>query len=153
MGSFVSPFFKGGLRGLIGRAFMTLLYNKTLLKERRRNLRRNQTEAERTLWGKLRNKNFLGMKFFRQYSVGHYIVDFYCSKYKLVIELDGGQHAEDENKEYDQVRTDYLKSMGIEVMRFWNNDVIQSVEEVLGEIEKRVSFNNSPSPSLVKRGM
>ncbi len=97
---------------------MTILYNKTTLKERRRDLRRNQTEVEKALWGKIRNKNFLELKFFRQYSVGPYIIDFYCPRYRLAIELDGGQHAEEKNKSYDDTRTNYLKSVGIEVMRF-----------------------------------
>ena len=92
---------------------MPLIYNKTGIKERRRELRKNQTDVERLLWKQIRNKNFFGLKFFRQYSVGAYIVDFYCPKLKLAIELDGGQHAEEGNKEYDKIRTDYLKSMGI----------------------------------------
>lgn len=122
---------------------MSLIYNKTVFKERRRDLRRNQTEAEKVIWKRLRNKGLFGLKFFRQYSVGAYIVDFYCPKYKLAIELDGGQHAEEENKEYDKVRTDYMESMGIEVMRFWNNEVLQNIEGVLEEINKRLT----PPPS------
>ena len=69
---------------------MPLIYNKTGIKERRRELRKNQTDVERLLWKQIRNKNFFGLKFFRQYSVGAYIVDFYCPKLKLAIELDGG---------------------------------------------------------------
>lgn len=120
---------------------MTVIYNKTILKEKRRELRRNQTEAEKALWGKLRNKGFLGLKFFRQYSVGPYVIDFYCPRYKLAIELDGGQHGEEKNRQYDAVRTDYLKSVGIEVVRFWNNDVVETIEGVLGQVEKRVGFS------------
>lgn len=85
------------------------------------------------------------MKFFRQYSIGPYVVDFYCPKYKLAIETDGGQHAEEEQKEYDKARTDYLKSIGVEVMRFWNHDVIQAIEEVLERVEKRLAFYTSKS--------
>jgi very-short-patch-repair endonuclease len=120
---------------------MTLIYNKSVLKERRRDLRRNQTEVESALWGKIRNKSFLGLKFFRQYSVGPYIIDFYCPRYKLAIELDGGQHSEEKNKKYDEVRTHYLESVGIEVMRFWNNDVLGAIEEVLEQVKKRVVFS------------
>ncbi len=117
---------------------MTLMYNKTSFKERRRELRRNQTDAEKVLWKRLRNKGFFGLKFFRQYSVGAYVVDFYCPTHKLAVELDGGQHAGEETKEYDSVRTDYLNSMGIEVIRFWNNDVLQNIEGVFAEIGKRL---------------
>lgn len=117
---------------------MTLIYNKTVFKDRRRELRRNQTEAEKALWKRLRNKGFFGVKFFRQYSVGAYVVDFYCPTHKLAVELDGGQHAEEETKEYDSVRTDYLKAIGMEVIRFWNNDVLQNIEGVFAEIEKRL---------------
>ena len=123
---------------------MPLIYNKTGIKERRRELRKNQTDVERLLWKQIRNKNFFGLKFFRQYSVGAYIVDFYCPKLKLAIELDGGQHAEEGNKEYDKIRTDYLKSMGIKVMRFWNNDVIHNIEGVLEEIKKNQPLPASP---------
>ena len=123
---------------------MPLIYNKTGIKERRRELRKNQTDVERLLWKQIRNKNFFGLKFFRQYSVGAYIVDFYCPKLKLAIELDGGQHAEEGNKEYDKIRTDYLKSMGIKVMRFWNNDVIHNIEGVLEEIKKNQPLPVSP---------
>ena len=107
-------------------------------------IRKNQTDVERLLWKQIRNKNFFGLKFFRQYSVGAYIVDFYCPKLKLAIELDGGQHAEEGNKEYDKIRTDYLKSMGIKVMRFWNNDVIHNIEGVLEEIKKNQPLPVSP---------
>src|SRR3990172_12092957 len=123
---------------------MPLIYNKTGIKERRRELRKNQTDVERLLWKQIRNKNFFGLKFFRQYSVGAYIVDFYCPKLKLAIELDGGQHAEEGIKEYDKIRTDYLKLMGIKVMRFWNNDVIHNIEGVLEEINKNQPLPASP---------
>jgi very-short-patch-repair endonuclease len=122
---------------------VTVIYNKTTFKERRRDLRRNQTEAEKVLWKRLRNKSCLGLKFFRQYSVGSYIIDLYCPEFKLAVELDGGQHAEEENKGYDKIRTDYLKSIGVEVMRFWNNEVLQNTEGVLEEITKKLT----PPPS------
>ena len=117
---------------------MNRIYNKIEFKERRRSLRRSQTKAEKLLWRHIRNKNFFGLKFFRQYSVDSYILDYYCPTYKLAIELDGGQHAEEENQRHDKIRTDYLKSKGIEVMRFWNNEVMQNLEGVLEEIEKRI---------------
>jgi len=122
---------------------MTLVYNKTIFKERRRDLRRNQTDAEKALWKQLRNKGFMGLKFFRQYSVGAYIVDFYCPEHKLAIEVDGGQHADPENMNYDRERTCYLESIGITVTRFWNNDLLQNIEGVLEEMIKILT----PPPS------
>lgn len=118
---------------------MGLIYNKTHFKERRRDLRKNQTEAEKVIWKSIRNENLFGLKFFRQYSVGAYVLDFYCPAHKLAIELDGGQHSEEENQSYDNVRTEYMKSLGIEVMRFWNSDVILNIEGVLAEIGKKIN--------------
>ena len=117
---------------------MKFLRNDASLKQLRRELRRNQTEAEKIFWTHMRNKQFYGMKFFRQYSIGPHILDFYCPAMRLAIELDGGQHAEEETREYDKLRTDYLKTKGIDVIRFWNNDVIQNIEGILMEIEKRI---------------
>ena len=131
---------------------MSLIYNITKFKERRQELRQKQTEAEKALWKRLRNKGFFGVKFFRQFSVGAYVVDFYCPTYKLAIELDGGQHANEENKEYDDVRTEYLISMRIDVIRFWNNEVIQNMEGVLKEIEKKLNIKSTP-PDLYPRGI
>jgi len=89
---------------------MKFLRNDPTLKQRRRELRRDQTDAEKALWTKVRNKQFFGMKFFRQYSIGSYILDFYCPTVKLAIELDGGQHNQNDNREYDSARSEYLKS-------------------------------------------
>ncbi len=110
---------------------MKYIYNEQKLRERRKGLRRNQTDAEKLLWNKLRGRQVSGLKFYRQFSVGAYILDFFCPQIKLAVELDGGQHAEEENKEYDAIRTDYLKGTGIEVLRFWNNEVIKNIEGVL----------------------
>ena len=118
---------------------MKFLRNDPTLKQRRRELRRNQTDAEKALWAHLRNKQFLGMKFFRQYSIGPYILDFYCPNIKLAVELDGGQHNQCENKKYDAVRSEYLKSQGIEVIRFWDNEVLLDIESVLSEIGLKVT--------------
>ena len=88
------------------------------------------------------------MKFFRQYSIGPYILDFYCPNMKLAVELDGGQHNQCENKEYDAVRSEYLKAQGIEVMRFWNNEVLVDIESVLSELGLKVTpIITPPSPS------
>ena len=68
------------------------------------------------------------MKFFRQYSIGPYILDFYCPTVKLAVELDGGQHNQSDNREHDVARSDYLKAQGIDVMRFWNNEVLLDIQ-------------------------
>ena len=123
---------------------MKFLRNDPALKQRRRELRRNQTEAEKTLWAHLRNKQFYGMKFFRQYSIGPYILDFYCPNMKLAVELDGGQHNQSESKEYEAVRTKYLKAQGIEVMRFWNHEVLLDIESVLSGLGLQVTPPHLP---------
>jgi very-short-patch-repair endonuclease len=108
--------------------------NDLALKGRRREFRRNQTDAEKLLWNRLRKKQFYGLKFFRQYSIGSYVIDFYCSKLALAIELDGGHHNEEQRREYDEARSEYLMAHGINVMRFWNNEVIKNIDGVLERI-------------------
>lgn len=110
------------------------LYNNKILRERRRELRNNQTEEERILWSKLKNAQIKNLKFVRQYSIGPYILDFYCPKLRLAIELDGGQHNDLENKLYDLDRDDYLKSVDIKTLRFWNHDVYNNINNVLEKI-------------------
>jgi len=78
------------------------------------------------------------MKFFRQYSIGPYILDFYCPTMKLVVELDGGQHNQDDKRGHDAARSKYLKSQGIDVMRFWNNEVLLDIEDVLSKMALKV---------------
>ena len=117
---------------------MKFLLNDPTLKDRRRELRRNQTDAEKAFWARVRNKQFLGMKFFRQYSIGPYILDFYCPAIKLAVELDGGQHNQDENREYDAARSAYLRANGIEVIRYWNNEVLCEIDGVLTQLEQKV---------------
>lgn len=95
---------------------MKYIRNTPEFKERRQELRHNQTNAEKYLWDQLRNKKFKGIKFYRQYSVGAYILDFYSPKSRLAIELDGGQHSEEISREYDNARTEYLKAHGVEVI-------------------------------------
>jgi very-short-patch-repair endonuclease len=118
--------------------------NAPILKQRRRDLRRNQTEAEKTFWSQVRNRQFRSLRFFRQYSIGPYVLDFYCPKTSIAVELDGGQHAWDERREYDTLRADYLKAHEIEVMRFWNNDVLQNIKGVLARIEEKIISSNLP---------
>jgi very-short-patch-repair endonuclease len=112
---------------------MTKIYNILELKERRINLRESQTPQEVLLWSKIR-LNQLGFKFRRQHSIGGYIVDFYCPTKKLVIEIDGSQHFEKENKEYDKIRTDYLDGLDIKVLRFDNAEINTNLDGVILKI-------------------
>lgn len=118
---------------------MTVTYNKTQLKPLRRELRKHQTDAEKVIWNLVRNKQILGLKFFRQYSVGNYILDFFCTEVRLAIEIDGGQHAEPLNQIVDNERTQYLREQNITVIRFWNNEVLQNTEGVYETIYKTLS--------------
>jgi len=102
-----------------------------------RKLRAAQTDAETRLWFYLRGRRFAGHKFRRQYPVGPYIVDFICLQQSLVIEVDGGQHAERIHE--DAKRTAYLESQGLRVLRFWNNDVLGNMEGVLLTIRGSLS--------------
>jgi very-short-patch-repair endonuclease len=109
-------------------------------------LRRNLTNAEQKLWYHLRAHRFMGRKFKRQKPLGCYVVDFVCLEEKLVIELDGGQHAE--SIEYDRERDMWL------VLRFWNNELMNEIEGVLERI--RLALTNEtlspgPSPTSVRR--
>ena len=99
-----------------------------------RRLRRDQTDAERKLWSKLRNRQIGGFKFKRQVPKGAYIVDFYSADARLVIELDGGQHGEDAAVERDAKRTRYLQECGFRVLRFWNAEIFTNMDGVLETI-------------------
>jgi very-short-patch-repair endonuclease len=94
-----------------------------------RQLRRSMTLAERTLWRVIRDKQINDSRFRRQRPIGKYIVDFVCLETKLILEVDGGQHAD--QVEYDAVRTAFLESLGYRVLRFWNNDVLQNTDGVV----------------------
>jgi very-short-patch-repair endonuclease len=102
------------------------------IKHRAVELRRAQTPAEAKLWSRLRAHQLNGVGFRRQHAIGNYIADFCAPSQKLIIEVDGGQHLEQE--EYDAERTAFLVYKGYRVLRFWNNDVMVEIESVLGEI-------------------
>jgi len=99
----------------------------------RRELRGSMTKPEIILWQHLKNKG-IGYKFIRQYGIGSFVVDFYCPSKKLVIELDGSQHSEEQDKVYDQERTKFINSKNIKVLRFWNNEVFSNINGVLEKI-------------------
>ena len=115
-------------------------------KQNARQLRKNQTPAERLLWQHLRNRNLNDHKFRRQHSIGNFIVDFCCLQKKLIIELDGGHHNEVEHQITDEIRTNYLMSEGYKVLRLWNYQVLNETEEVLCVIQDNLDYP-SPQPS------
>ena len=94
-----------------------------------RNLRHNETDAEKRLWAALRSIRSNGIRYRRQHPIGRYIVDFVCLEKRLIIEIDGGQHALNADK--DNERTKWLESEGYRVIRFWNNDVLTNIEGVV----------------------
>ncbi|NOT10803.1 MAG: endonuclease domain-containing protein [Methylococcaceae bacterium] len=101
-----------------------------------RSLRKNQTDVEQLLWKQLRNRNVFNYKFRRQYPIEPYIVDFICFDLKLIIELDGGQHAN--QADYDQQRSLFLENRGFKVIRFWNNEVTENSDGVLEVIRRLI---------------
>jgi very-short-patch-repair endonuclease len=114
------------------------LYNDPARKSERRRLRKNSTDAEVRLWSIVRDRRMGGLKFFRQYSVGPYVLDFYCTECRLAVEVDGGQHADSHSEQHDAERDIYLSDLGIRVIRFWNSDVLQNIEGVAGRIREEV---------------
>lgn len=101
-----------------------------------RELRKRSTEAEEILWQFLRNKNHKGLKFRRQHPLKNYIADFYCHDLKLVIEIDGGIHNQEVNQVYDKQRTIVLNELGLSVIRFTNDEVLNQLPEVLKKIKQ-----------------
>ncbi|MET3844209.1 DUF559 domain-containing protein [Bradyrhizobium sp. OAE829] len=110
---------------------------------RARALRRDATEAEKKLWQHLRQPPFKEHHFRRQATIGNYFADFASHQAKIVIELDGGQHA---GSASDQVRTNYLEANGYRVLRFWNNDVLENMSGVLLTIDTVVNAERPPTP-------
>ncbi len=107
---------------------------------RARLMRKNLTEAERLLWRRLRLWQVDGFKFRRQQPLGNYIVDFVCLEKRLIVEVDGGQHADDAN--YDTDRDGWLRNQGFVILRFWNNDVLKNIDGVTEVIAK--NLQNTP---------
>lgn len=111
------------------------LHNRKYLEVYRKELRNNGTSAEVFLWKHLSKSKLEGRKFRRQHSIGNYIVDFYCPREKMIVELDGEIHNRPEVQERDQKRTEYLESIGFNVIRFENKMVFNNLESVLREIK------------------
>ena len=111
--------------------------------ERARLLRRNSTNAELRLWYRLRSRSIHGYKFVRQEPIGPYVVDFICREKRLIVEVDGGQHAD---SQHDRVRDKWLVDHGYRVVRFWNNDVLKNVAGVLETIATALIADTPPHP-------
>jgi very-short-patch-repair endonuclease len=104
-----------------------------------RNLRKRQTDAENLLWLHLRRKQLEGLRFRRQHPLGRYIADFVCLEKRLILEIDGGQHAVE--KDRDNERDHWLMAEGYRILRFWNNDVLTNIEGVLETIRLNILSN------------
>jgi very-short-patch-repair endonuclease len=128
-----------------------LPYNENL-KQLSKQLRENMTIAEKHLWEKIRKKQIKGYQFYRQKPIGDYIVDFYCPKMMLVIEIDGSYHLSGETIEYDRIRDEYPSSLGLRVLRFTNTDVLKRIEEVVESIEEEIPLSPPFSKGETGRG-
>ncbi len=109
-------------------------------------LRRDQTRAEKVLWNELRTKRFHGYKFRRQTPIGPFIVDFFCFEKRLIIEVDGSAHWDDESQLYDRRREQYLREHGFQIVRFENYEVMNYLEDVLDKLKVALEVT-SPRPS------
>ena len=119
----------------------------------KRRLRSNQTRAEQLLWTKFRSNQIHGLKFRRQHGIGSYIVDFFCPERSLVIEIDGDVHAIEAQQTKDLERENYLRSLGLQVLRYTNDEVINNLDGVLEDLIQQIFGNStSPIPLLTKEG-
>ncbi len=131
---------------------MHILYNDPRYKERRRELRKGATVAERVLWERLRQRRFQGLRFLRQYGVERFILDFYCPKIRVAVELDGNAHA-GVGAVRDQERSAILESHNITVIRFWNHEVLENIDDVLEKMRAACPRPKNPSlPSPCTQG-
>lgn len=131
-----------------------LRYNVNL-KNKARQLRKNLTDSERALWSRLRNKQLLGVQFYRQKPIGGHIVDLYAPKAKLVIEIDGAQHLQGDHVQKDRRRDEYLVSLGLKVLRFDSREVLKESDAVMDVIYRTVAAQRNteiPPTPLFQRG-
>jgi very-short-patch-repair endonuclease len=132
-----------------------LRYNAHL-KDKARQLRKNLTDSELALWSRLRNKQLLGIQFYRQKPLGRYIVDFFAPRAHLVVEVDGSQHAEADHALQDRRRDEYLRSLGLQVLRVNSREVLEEREAVMEviyrTIAEQVSVKIPPGPPFPKGG-
>ena len=123
-------FFKGGTGGIT----KIMLFYNTELKQLSQQLRSNMTDAEKLLWSKVRRNQLKGYQFYRQRIIGNYIVDFYCPRANLIIELDGGQHYTEEGVNKDKSRDAYMKQEGYRVLRFSDKEVFENLHGITERI-------------------
>lgn len=116
---------------------MTKHYNKITEKEKRRQLRNNMTYCEKLVWMYLRKKQY-GYRFLRQYSVDQFVIDFYCPKLKLAVEIDGDVHNSNEQKKYDTKRQNYIEKFEISFVRITNNELLGNPNKAFTKIEEAI---------------
>jgi very-short-patch-repair endonuclease len=116
-----------------------------------RELRHDQTDAERKFWEQLRNRRLAGFKFQRQHPIGRYIADFVCIEKQLIVESDGAQHAKRES--YDAERAAFLSIKGYRVLRFWNVDVLTNMEGVIATLLRELNGGKQNAFPLPHRGL
>ena len=133
-----------------------LNYNANL-KDKARQLRKNLTESEKALWSRLRNKQLLGIQFYRQKPIGEHIVDFFPARAKLVVEVDGSQPMVGNHVQKDRIRDGYLASLGLKVLRFNSREVLKEsdavVEAIYRMITDQLNAEIPPGPPLKKGGI
>jgi very-short-patch-repair endonuclease len=133
-----------------------LKYNANL-KEKARQLRNNLTDSEKALWLRLRNKQLLGIQFYRQKPIGEHIVDFFAPRAKLVVEVDGSQHMVGDHVQKDRIRDGYLASLGLKVLRFNSREILEEsdavVEAIYRMITDQLNAEIPPGPPLKKGGI
>jgi very-short-patch-repair endonuclease len=117
---------------------MKKIFNDNTQKEKRRNLRRRSTKAERLMWQNLRNRRFEGYKFRRQVSVGFFVLDFYCPQLKLAIEVDGYSHDSEEAKKYDAERQEIIENHGVRFLRIRDEEVHENIEKALDKVKAEI---------------
>ncbi|MBI3581939.1 MAG: DUF559 domain-containing protein [Nitrospinae bacterium] len=129
------------------------LFNRPSEKKRRQTLRKNMPNAEIVLWKKIKGKQVNGHRFRRQYSVGKYIVDFFCPELMLAVEIDGDSHfRDDENQRRDKIRQEFIEKQGVSFLRFTNDDVYHKCEGVLMAIEEFGKGKTTPPAPPLSKG-
>ncbi len=134
---------------------MTQIFNKVTQKEKRRKLRKKISVAEKIVWTYIRRKQILNERFLRQFSIEYYVLDFYCPRLRLAIEIDGDSHFINQDAiDYDKERQTYIENLGIEFLRFRNEEVFADNDAVINIITQKVKElqkGNPPRPSLSQR--
>lgn len=123
-----------------------ILFNQKQYTRNRKELRNTSPPAERLLWGYIKNKQIIGHKFRRQFGIGRYVVDFYCPKLRLVIEVDGDIHFQGSAERSDAARQRFIESLGLKVLRFLNTDVYKNIDGVVLTIQKTVEELTATAP-------